>query len=435
MSQHERGFSPILRNRYFLFLWIAQALSQTAYNGIHFVQMIMIERLTRSSGHMGLMILAFSLPGVLFSTVAGVVVDRLPNKLVMVTSNGLRVLTAVSYIVFLHTLGGLHLLAVIYAITFIASTIGQFFAPAELATIPLLVGGEGLLAANSLFNLTLTASQVVGFILLFPSLVKLGGQRGLDLSFAVIALMYAAAMALVALLPRDVPGLQDNPQASPLKRAWAEVREGWAFVSSHSSIYLAVLQLTLVAALVMVMAMLAPGFATRVLGMQPEDAVYIFAPAGVGIFLATFLVGRFGHHFSRESLINAGLMTMGLTLGALAFVGRVGGPVSMPLLEAYPEATVSLTSAMMGLAFFLGLELGLISIPAQTILQERSPLEIRGRVLAVQFMLANLVGIPPLLFIGALADRIGIPRVTLLISVGVLLAGGISIYYAQKERN
>jgi MFS-type transporter involved in bile tolerance (Atg22 family) len=88
---NNRGFSNVLNNRNFLFLWAAQILSQTAMNGIHFTQMVLIEELTRSSAQLGIVILAWSLPAVLFSAVAGVVVDRFPNKWVLVTSNVLRI--------------------------------------------------------------------------------------------------------------------------------------------------------------------------------------------------------------------------------------------------------------------------------------------------------------------------------------------------------
>jgi len=390
--------------------------------------MVLIEKLTRSSAQLGIVIMAWSLPAVLFSAVAGVVVDRFPNKRILVTSNVLRILTASSYILALRTLEGHPLLLAIYTITFIASAIGQFFSPAEAATIPLLVNHQYLLAANSLFSLTLTASAVVGLMLLGPLGIKL---LGVESSFAAIAVIYTGAAILVALLPKDNPHPARNSHASSaIKRAWAEVREGWRFVGSHRPVLAALSRVTLVATLGLIMAMLVPGFAARVLGMNPEDAVYIFAPAGLGLVLATYLVGRFGYLVKREILINTGVGIMVLTLIALGLVSHGHRTLSMPLFETYPQATVSLTTAVMGLAAFLGFSIALVNIPAQTTLQERTPLEVRGRVFAVQFLVANVAGLPPTLFIGTLADRIGIPRVILLIAGGVAIAGGLGTYFA-----
>lgn len=402
-------------------------------NGIHFTQMVLIEKLTRSSAQLGIVILAWSLPAVLFSAVAGVVVDRFPNKWILVTSNVLRVLTAGSYILVLRTLSGHSLLLAIYTTTFVASAIGQFFSPAEAATIPLLVNRQHLLAANSLFSLTLTASAVVGLILLGPLGIKLAGVEG---SFAAIAIIYIGAAILVALLPRDNPHPPRNSYAgSALRRAWAEVREGWQFVGSHRSVLAALLRMTLIATLALIMAMLVPGFAARVLGMNPEDAVYIFAPAGLGLVLGTYLVGRFGYLVKREVLVNTGLGMMVLALTLLGLVSRGHRTVDMPLFEAYPQATISLTTAITTLTALLGFSIALVNISAQTTLQERTPLEVRGRVFAVQFLVANVAGLPPTLFIGALADRIGIPRVILLIAGGVAIAGGLGTYFALTPRN
>jgi MFS family permease len=430
---NHRGFSAVLNNRNFLFLWGAQILSQTAMNGIHFTQMVLIERLTHSSAQLGIVILAWSLPAVLFSAVAGVVVDRFPNKWILVTSNVLRILTAISYILVLRTLGGHSLLLAVYTITFIASAIGQFFSPAEAATIPLLVHHQHLLAANSLFSLTLNASAVVGLILLGPLGIKLLDVEG---SFVAIAIIYTGAAVLVAILPKDNPHPSKNTHASSaIRRAWAEVREGWQFVGSHRVVLAALSRVTLIATLALIMAMLIPGFAARVLGMNPEDAVYIFAPAGLGLVLATYLVGRFGYLVRREILVNTGLVIMVLTLISLGLVSHGNRTLSAPLFQAYPQATVSLTTAVMALSAFLGLAIALVNIPAQTTLQERTPRGIRGRVFALQFLVANVAVLPPTLFIGTLADRIGIPRVILLIAGGVAVTGGLGTYLALAKRN
>jgi MFS family permease len=270
----DRSFAAVVRNRDFFTLWMAQIISQTAQNGIHFVQIVLIETLTRSTAHMAIVILSFSLPAVLLSSVAGIAVDRLSNKLVMLASNAIRVLTVATYIVVLDRLEGWTLLMVIYAVTFVSSAIGQFFAPAEATTIPLLVGEERLLTANALFNLTLIGTQVVGLVIVAPLTVKVLGMKG---AFATVALMYLIASALISRIPRDNPKLVVESGASMLKTVWEELREGWRYVASKRSILVALSQLTMTTTLLLMMAMIAPGYATRVLGMQPEDAIFLDA--------------------------------------------------------------------------------------------------------------------------------------------------------------
>src|SRR5438552_121443 len=66
-----------------------------------------------------------------------------------------------------------------FALVLQVSDLTDASATAEAAMIPLLVKRDKLIAANSLFNLTLTASQLIGFVFLGPPLVKLLGYRWL----------------------------------------------------------------------------------------------------------------------------------------------------------------------------------------------------------------------------------------------------------------
>ena len=421
MMVQDRTFTAVVKNRNFFILWMAQIFSQTAQNGILFVQIVLIETLTRSTAHMAVMILSFSLPAVILSSVAGIVVDRLSNKLVMLASNGIRVLTVATYIVVLDRLGGWSLLLVIYTVTFISSAVGQFFAPAEATTIPLLVGEERLLTANALFNLTLIGTQVVGLVILAPLTVKVLGIKG---SFAIVAFMYLVASLLVSRIPRDKPRLVVQAGASMLKTAWEELREGWRYVAGKRSIIIALSQLAMTTTLLMMMAMVAPGYSTRVLGMLPEDAFFVFAPAGIGMLVNTFLVGRFGYRFRREVMSSVGFSAMAVTMLGFGVAG-----FDLPLWAAIPKMPV-----IMALAVTLGAEISLVVIPAETLLQEKSPPELRGRVIAVYFLLANVVAIPIMLLVGTAADRLGIPQVILGVVFFLAIVAAVTTYEAFRFR-
>ncbi len=429
-SINPRGYPAVLRNRKFVSLWMAQVLSNTALNGSFFLQLILIEDVTGSSTQLAAVILAFSLPAVLLSALAGVVVDRVPKKTILVLSNALRIVTGAllallaAYLLNNQLSEALSLVE-LYLLVFVTSAIGQFFAPAEGSSIPLLVENDNLLPANSLFTLTFTGSQILGLVILAPLGVKTIGLTG---SFWVAALMYLGATILVSLLPRDVPQRATTAnELSTLRRAWDEIREGWHFSISHRSILIALLQLALVSALTMIMAELAPGFATRVLGFRPEDATYVFWPAGVGILLSSILIGRYGQRVRREVLASAGMLGTGLAMAGLAWTTSANRPFDHPLLDGHPETTISTLVMVMFFALIIGMAIAMINIPAQTIVQERSSDAVRGRVFAVQFTLANALGIPPMLFVASLADLWGIPSVTLGIGVVIILLAAINM--------
>ena len=419
---HDRTFGAVIKNRNFFTLWMAQILSQTAQNGVHFVQIILIETLTGSTMHMALMILSFSLPAVVLSSIAGIAVDRLSNKLVMLGSNAVRVLTVATYVVVLDRLGGWSLLLVIYTVTFISSAVGQFFAPAEATTIPLLVGEERLLTANALFNLTLIATQVLGLVIVAPLTVKVLGIKG---AFGTVAVMYLAASVLLSRIPRDKPRLVAVAGASMLRTVWDELREGWRYVASKRPIMVALSQLTMTTTLLMMMAMVAPGYATRVMGMLPEDAIFVFAPAGVGMLANTFLVGRFGYRFRRELMSSVGFSAMVLTMLGFGLAG-----FDLPIWQ-----TIDKLPAIMLLSVTLGAEISLVVIPAETLLQEKSPPQLRGRVIAVYFLLANVVAIPIMLLVGTLADQVGIPMMIMGVALLLMVIAGATAYQTASYRD
>jgi len=423
-------FKPVLKVPAFKRLWLAQLFSLTAQNGIHFVQLVLIERLTGHSLQIGFMIAAFSLPPVIFSFVAGMVVDRIPKKWIIISANLFRGLLAISYIFTLIWFKNAPtaLLLLIYTITFLGSSAGSFYNPAMLSTLPLLVEDDQLIVANSLFNFTIAVAQLGGLIILAPAAVKILGLAG---AFALMGLFYILAFILVLKLPRDA-GHKSMRSMASASRMWHEVREGWVFVARHRDVYLAVIQLTLVSSLMMILAMIAPGFSVRVLGMAPEDAVLVFAPAGIGMVAAIFGLTRFASKISVTKLQSYMLLLAAAAFGAISYISF--DYTSFSKTEQIGTRQVSVAVLMVATAVtFLGFALYVINTVAQTTLQKNTPEALRGRIFTVQFMMASLVGLGPLLVAATLADLIGIPAMLFWLSVGCLLVGAVSIYDAYRN--
>src|SRR5207248_1615490 len=175
------GDQSIWRNREFLLLWLAQAISQTAQNAIWYGIVILVQQRSNSSTQLSVAVLTLIIPSVVFGVLAGVYVDRWDKRVVLIATNLLRGSIAFGYALFgLWTLP----ITLLFVVNFVFSTIGQFFAPAETAMIPTVVARPRLLQANSLFHLTFTASQLVGLVVLGPLLAKVGGTDGLFVSMA-----------------------------------------------------------------------------------------------------------------------------------------------------------------------------------------------------------------------------------------------------------
>ncbi len=171
----QQGFLPVLKNPNFLALWGGQVFCQLA-DKVYLVLMIgLINSQFQSSnqsisGWVSALMMAFTIPAVLFGSIAGVFVDRWSKKTVLVATNvwrGILVLAIPMLLWLTHDwqpIGAIPVgFAIILGVTFLVSTLTQFFAPAEQAAIPLVVEEQHLLSANSLYTTTMMASVIVGF--------------------------------------------------------------------------------------------------------------------------------------------------------------------------------------------------------------------------------------------------------------------------------
>jgi MFS family permease len=411
----------VLENGPFLRLWLAQTISQTANNMVNFAlllrvrSIIEIHDLRQANTAISLVILAFSLPSVLFGPIAGVIADRMNKRTVMAGTNGLR---AIAVAMFLVIRPGWQLETILiahYIVTFLFGIAGQFFAPAQGATIPQLVPRSQLINANALFNLTFTGAQLLGFAALGPILVKV---IGVDPLFAVTIVFFIAATVFVMTIP-PTPTTSRYPTADvhPAGRLIADVKEGLVYILQDPILMRAIFYLTLAATTFLMIAALGPDFITGVVGLPKEDIGYVVGPAGCGVFAGVLLVGHFVRRFDRAAVIDWALAGAGAMLLFLALAKSI-----LNLFYFGGDASKSLTVTIAAfLAALLGICNAFILVPAQTLLQERSHEQIRARVYATFFTISNTVSFIPIFFAAAFADLFGVVQV--LVAVAIVVAG------------
>src|SRR5690348_14620115 len=235
LATPQGGFLTLLRKRNFLLLWLAQLISMTIQNASNYAVLVLINAVTGSTTLIGLAIVCFSIPAVLIGAPAGVLVDRWNKRRVLFYSNCLRAFATFGFVVSL-LLNSKQLIPV-YLLTFLISCIGQFFSPAEGATIPMLVSEQELMPALSLFNITFMLSQAIGFLLLAPLILVFLQPFfvAVLILYVVIGLLYLVCAGLIVLIPpeafkkpftssREHIGLQS---LEALHNLWGEMQHGW----------------------------------------------------------------------------------------------------------------------------------------------------------------------------------------------------------------
>jgi MFS family permease len=427
------SFRAVLSNYPFLRLWIAQAVSQTANSMVDFSLLLRVGQtvdyhdVAQANTAVSFVILAFSLPAVVFGPIAGAVADRVSRRNLMVVTNAARAALVVLFLLVQPTWPVQIALVSYYSVSFLFGAVGQFFMPAQGASIPALVPRDQLTAANALFNLTFTATQLLGFAILGPLLSQ---ALGVDMLFTVTLIAFAISALLTLWLPPMPipPRVVSVERVSAIRRVWSDIHEGLVYIRQDAILTKAIAYLTFATTIFMLIAALAPNFVATVVGVPPGDIGYLVAPAGIGVIVGVVLVPRLASRFRRDALIDWAVVVGGFALLVLSLsreiLERLLFPAKVPLM---------LEVALAGtLAAILGICNALVLVPAQTILQERSHEHIRARVYATFFTITSVVSFVPIFFAAAAADLIGVVRVLAGVAILLIVVGSFSLIHARR---
>ena len=434
LRPREHGsFRAVLGNYAFLRLWIAQAVSQTANSMVDFSLLLRVgqtveyHNVAQANTAVSFVILAFSLPAVIFGPIAGAVADRVSRRNLMVVTNVARAALVMLFLLVQPTWPVQVALISYYAVSFLFGAVGQFFMPAQGASIPALVPRDQLTTANALFNLTFTATQLLGFAILGPLLSQ---ALGVDMLFIVTLIAFVISALLTLWLPAMPipPRVLSTERVSAVRRVWSDIHEGLVYIKQDAILTKAIAYLTFATTIFMLIAALAPNFVATVVGLPPGDIGYLVAPAGIGVIIGVVIVPRLSSNFRREALIDWAVVVGGFSLLLLALSRAVLRLMLTP--EGVPQM---LEVAVAGtLAAILGISNALVLVPSQTILQERSHEHIRARVYATFFTITSVVSFIPIFFAAAAADFFGVVRVLTAVAILLIAVGASSLARARR---
>lgn len=410
----------LLANQPFRRLLFSRFLAQAGQNAILYALLILVVEETGSSIHSTLLVVAFALPSILLALPAGVAVDYLPKRAVMLVGNLLRAAIVGALIYYNNDVGWIYLLVLAF------SSVGQFFAPAESAALPSLVGREQLTGANALMNFVLMVGQVMGTVIIAAFLLKIGGA----VPVFVVALGLYLGAAWVITQVRGIRTVERDEAAVDFMMA---AQQGWELIRTNRKVFLSIAYLSIALTLGKVLVILAPRYTEEVLNISPEDVVFVAAPAAIGTLLGllvapplTKLIGTWRVVALGFLLFVLGLIGLGLVVYVRDFVLE-----HVDLGISFVEERVGVSSVItmtMILAIPLGLAFSLVGVGARAILNEEAPAGMQGRVFATQSALADLASLLPLLLVGAIAELVGVRAMLLAAAIaGLALAAYLTV--------
>jgi len=308
----------------FVKFWVGQTISNLGSSFTQWAVPLLVFQLTHSAVSLGISMAATFLPYLLFGLLLGAWMDRVDRKRAMIALDSINAIVILS-IPLVAQFGHLNVW-VIYAVTFIQSTVFIAFSAGEFAAIPSLVSTDDLVAANGRIQATFSAAQVAGPLLagVLVSFLPLVWVMAFDAgSFAVSAFS-------LALIRGSFNVVSDEPKEATT--ILHDVREGLRYVLSHPvlrNISAMMALINFVNAGVFAELVL---FATERLDASRFEIGVLFAAGSAGVVVTGLLAGRLRRRFSFTALALTSLMLMGACL--VVFAGMTWYWAALPLWAA-----------------------------------------------------------------------------------------------------
>lgn len=404
-----------LSEKSFFNLWVGEVFTQISINIFNFFLILIVFKLTQSNTAVSIVVLSFTIPAIFLGSVAGALVDRWNKRYVLILTNLLR---AVLFILLAFFLDNLFL---IYLVSFIVSMLTQFFIPAESPMIPLIVKKEHLLSANALFGMGIFGSILIAYALSGPLILLVGNIKTLIiLSF----MLFAGAIFIAVIKSKNRINKQQkiNYKFNILK----DIKHTLILISTSREISNSILFISASQIIVLILATIAPGYAYQVLGIDVEKfSITFVAPAALGMVIGSIILVNFFHSHAKEKVINTGIFISGIAMLLLPYGSRVASRDFVQVINAYLPHFFDITilHIMSLLAFVLGIANSLIFVPSNTIIQEKTTEEFRGKIYGTLNSVVGVFSFLPIIIAGGLSDLVGVGNVITFIGICIIIFG------------
>lgn len=389
----------LLKRRNFTALWFAQAISLLGDRLTQVATAVLGTQISGGSAWVfAVMWSAPQIPPILFGWAAGVLVDRWDKRKVMIAADLLRGLLILS----------LTLVRSAYGLFFISlgvAALTSFFEPSLLSVVPRTVKEDEILEANSLIESTNSFMWVVGT----GMAAVIIGWMGINLAFALDFVSYLLSASAIATIT-----IHTRPSPEALAAGfWSDFQAGIRYHRENRPVLDLLFLITGLTLAIGVYNVLTPLTLERLLGRPTSDWGWLMTSQSIAMTLGGIWLGAVGQRFDRLRLVG---------LSYLAF--------------ALPVAGVALSHSFalsLGLYAVAGL-INVVQLVATTSwVQEVTAPEMLGRVFAVRRTFGNISVLVTTLLGGFLADRVGLPPV-LFVGAFITLVTGLVAFFLPGLR-
>ncbi len=402
----------LFNNRNLVKLLSGQIISNVCAHTIFFSTINILFGRSQSTAAMGVLTALYYLPGAALGIISGTVVDKTAKRLIFIGTGLSQALVAMAFL----TIFQEPFLA--FAFIFFYSLLDELYNPAVGVILPNFVEKKNLGAVNTIWLFASEGSIIIGSILasLFFKIFPLP-----QLVFPTIAVLLLIGIIPILTIPKD---LIDYNHPFPygklninLENFLSEIKSGLLYIKNNQFVLLPVLLLGLSRTLISMSLAITPTLA-QVLNINVTDApLFIIAPTALGALIGGYKISRItkANNTRKKRLIRRGFITSG------------AGLILLVALSFLP-----IVSYLAWLCFiFIGFSFIFIIVPTQTLIQEKTHFDLRGRVYGTLNMFVSLLSLVPLLVLVSLVDLLGV-RWLLLTTAGGLFA--LAYFLNQKNQ-
>jgi len=390
-------------------LWYAQVISVFGdFLALYAVIAILTFKLHATAQQVTGVQIAYMLPIAVLGILAGVFVDRWPLKPTMVASDSIRAALCLLLLVCTQVW---HFYLALAAI----SVVSSFFSPAQGVAIRSAVPLHGLRSANALIQQVMFGMRIIGPAIA-AFMVAYAGAKSCYLfdSFSFVA--SASLIASVAFLQTGPkPAATHAEDVSAMRKIWLDMKQGISFIIHHAALSFVILA--------MAAGMFVIGCFGPLIAIYVRDSLHastkmfgIVSPMiGLGMLLGVNCLNTFGKKLSNTLLV---------------YFGLIGIAVGLVILTLLPHVWSTLVGH-----FIIGIAVGCIIVPAQTLFQQATPPELMGRVGSTFMSIVFGSQILGLILSGILTQHMGVRRVfALCAAMLVILAAAGNLWMEPKPQ-
>ncbi len=356
-------------NKNFFLLWQGQAVSMIGSNVFSIAMVFWVKHTTGSAGLIGLMLMASSIPAVLFGTIGGAFADRYSRRNIILFSdflNGTAVVILAVLIYMFPDMTGM-LIAALLLTSILLGITNAFFQPAFSASIPELVPTEKVATANSLGQISLQLSVFIGQGL-GGLLFRILGAPLLIL-FNGLSYLFSGVIESFITIPQEIPQKGKN-WADLVSKFKKEIIEGFRYIWAVAGLKKLVLLSSFLSFFMMPIIVLLPFYVENFLKVTADWYGFLLAIYGIGSLVGSVIAG----------IVKLDGKKRGYSM------------ITLMIFESVIYGSLGLASSpyqAMVLAISAGMMSGFVLINVTTLLQLTTPTRIRGRVFG---FLATLSG-------------------------------------------